>query len=95
MADKKIESPVSAHIDRLRNHGEENNAVRDSAIEEAQVANIDEHNMTVRQALRSYPWAVFWCLSISMSIIMEEYDTNLISSFTGIPPFRNSSVYSM
>ncbi|BAE64622.1 unnamed protein product [Aspergillus oryzae RIB40] len=88
MADKKIESPVSAHIDHLRNHGEENNAVWDSAIEEAQAANINEHNMTVRQALRSYPWAVVWSLTISMSIIMEGYDTNLIGSFYGYPAFQ-------
>ncbi|KJK60842.1 MFS transporter sugar porter SP family protein [Aspergillus parasiticus SU-1] len=85
MADKKLESSVSAHLDRLRNHGEENNAVRDSAIEEAQAANVNEHNMTVRKALRSYPLAVFWSLAISMSIIVEGYDTNLIGSFYGIP----------
>lgn len=88
MADKKIESPVSAHIDHLRNHGEENNAVWDSVIEGAQAANINEHNMTVRQALRSYPLAVVWSLTISMSIIMEGYDTNLIGSFYGYPAFQ-------
>ncbi|KAB8213542.1 hypothetical protein BDV33DRAFT_229376 [Aspergillus novoparasiticus] len=88
MTDKKTELPVSTHIDHLINHGVENNAVWDSAIEEAQAANINEHNMTVRQALRSHPWAVFWSLTISMSIIMEGYDTNLIGSFYGDPAFQ-------
>ncbi|KAE8327277.1 general substrate transporter [Aspergillus sergii] len=88
MTDKKAELPVSAHTDHLRNHGEENNAVRDSAIEEAQAANINEHNMTVRRALRSYPLAVFWSLTIFMSIIMEGYGTNLIGSFYGYPTFQ-------
>jgi hypothetical protein len=38
---------------------------------DAQLANINEHATTVRQALRAYPWAVFWTLVVLMSIIME------------------------
>lgn len=44
--------------------------------------------MTVRQALRAYPWAVAWSLTISMSIIMEGYDTNLIVNFFAYPGFK-------
>ena len=38
---------------------------------DAQLANINEHAITVRQALRAYPWAVFWTLIVLASIIME------------------------
>lgn len=55
----------------------------------AQAANIAEHELTVRQALRTYKWAVAWSLLISTSIIMEGYDTILIGNFLGYPAFRN------
>ncbi|TVY40616.1 Maltose permease [Lachnellula occidentalis] len=41
----------------------------------------DEHNMTIRQALRTHPKAVMWSLLVSTSIIMEGYDLVLINSF--------------
>ncbi|KAL6241810.1 hypothetical protein RBB50_011343 [Rhinocladiella similis] len=60
-----------------------------ASVGDAQQGNINEHKHTVRQALRAYPWAVFWSLLVSMSIIMEGYDTQLIQSFFGFPAFRN------
>jgi SP family general alpha glucoside:H+ symporter-like MFS transporter len=54
---------------------------------EAQAANAHEHSLTVREALRAYPWAVFWSFAISMSIIMEGYDTILIGSLFAYPTF--------
>ena len=39
--------------------------------EEAQAANIDEHDTSVRAALKGYKWGVFWSLIVSMSVIME------------------------
>ena len=47
----------------------------------AKQAALDEHNMTVREALRTYPKAVMWSLLVSTSIIMEGYDLVLINSF--------------
>ncbi|KAJ9636949.1 hypothetical protein H2204_005096 [Knufia peltigerae] len=60
-----------------------------ASVGDAQQGNINEHKHTVRQALRAYPWAVLWSLLVSMSIIMEGYDTQLIQSFFGFPAFRN------
>ncbi|KAH7377394.1 MFS transporter [Pyrenochaeta sp. MPI-SDFR-AT-0127] len=54
----------------------------------AAAASHREHEMTVREALRSYPWAVLWSLIVSMSIIMEGYDTILIASFYAYPEFQ-------
>ncbi|KAE8151579.1 general substrate transporter [Aspergillus avenaceus] len=90
--DKKSELSDVAHIEHSHSHNDieavKNNAAWETTIQEAQAANINEHKMTVRQALRSYPWAVIWSLTISMSIIMEGYDTNLIGSFYGYPAFQ-------
>ncbi|KAF5859969.1 hypothetical protein ETB97_002166 [Aspergillus alliaceus] len=87
MTGRKTNIAASAHIEDQ--HGEpETQDAWETTLEEAQAANINEHNMTARQALRSYPWAVVWSLTVSMSIIMEGYDTNLIGSFYGYPAFQ-------
>ena len=61
--------------------------VWEASLDEAQAANHHEHSLTVRQALRAYPWAVAWSLIISMSIIMEGYDTILIGSLYAYPTY--------
>lgn len=58
-----------------------------AALSEAQAANVHEHSLTVRQAIKAYPWAVFWSLTVSMSIIMEGYDTILIGSLYAYPTY--------
>jgi MFS transporter, SP family, general alpha glucoside:H+ symporter len=58
-----------------------------ASVADAHRANIGEHETTVRKALRAYPFAALWSLTISMSIIMEGYDTNLIGNFYGYPAF--------
>lgn len=58
-----------------------------ASLEEAQAANAHEHSLTVRQALKAYPWAVFWSLCVSMSVIMEGYDTILIGSLYAYPTY--------
>lgn len=59
----------------------------EATLDEARAANAHEHSLTVRQALKSYPWAVAWSLIISLSIIMEGYDTNLINSLFAYPSY--------
>jgi SP family general alpha glucoside:H+ symporter-like MFS transporter len=58
-----------------------------ASVADAHLANINEHEITVRKALRAYPYAALWSLVVSMSIIMEGYDTNLIGNFYGYPAF--------
>ena len=41
----------------------------------------DEHELTVMDALRTYPQAVGWALVSATCVIMEGYDTNLLSNF--------------
>ncbi|KAH7007688.1 putative transporter [Ilyonectria destructans] len=59
----------------------------EATTEDAKAANAHEHSLTVRQALKAYPWAVFWSLIVSMSIIMEGYDTILIGSLYAYPSY--------
>jgi SP family general alpha glucoside:H+ symporter-like MFS transporter len=58
-----------------------------ATLAEAQAANAHEHSFTVREALKAYPWAVFWSFAVSMSIIMEGYDTALVGSLYAYPTF--------
>lgn len=51
---------------------------------DARAANEDEHNLGIREALKQYRWAVMWSLVVSMSIIMEGYDTNLIGNVSAL-----------
>lgn len=61
--------------------------VWEASLDEAQAASVHEHSLSVRQALREYPWAVAWSLAVSMSIIMEGYDTILIGSLYAYPTY--------
>jgi len=53
----------------------------------AEQAAADEHQLSVRDALRRYPKAVLWSVLVSTAIIMEGYDIVLIGSFFGLPSF--------
>lgn len=74
-------SGVSEHISDPASEWKTNN-------EDARAANAREHDQTVTQALRHHWKAVMWSLIVSMSIIMEGYDTSLISNFFAFPAFK-------
>ncbi|OIW22541.1 maltose permease MAL31 [Coniochaeta ligniaria NRRL 30616] len=46
-----------------------------------------EHSLSLWQAIQSCPMAIFWCLMVSMCVIMEGYDTILIGNFYAYPQF--------
>lgn len=56
--------------------------------EDANLATEDEHNTTFLQAVRRYPKAAFWSGVVSLCIIMDGYDTALISTLFGFPAFQ-------
>jgi SP family general alpha glucoside:H+ symporter-like MFS transporter len=56
--------------------------------EEAQNATDIEHSLTVRQALKIYPKALFWSVGVSTAIIMLGYDTALLSTLFAYPSFQ-------
>ncbi|EMR72447.1 putative mfs sugar transporter protein [Eutypa lata UCREL1] len=59
-----------------------------SAIHEAKLATDEEHAQTLWQALSENRKGVFWSIMISMSIIMEGYDTILMGNFMAYPEFQ-------
>ncbi|OQU98655.1 hypothetical protein CLAIMM_04407 [Cladophialophora immunda] len=54
----------------------------------AQGAADAEHAMPVREALRVYSKAIMWSFVISLAIIMESYDIQIITSFFAFPAFQ-------
>ncbi|KAF5975609.1 alpha-glucoside transport [Fusarium coicis] len=97
-----MEKTISAHsvehnegLARHDTHDEKKNSnvmlghagTWEATLDEAQAANSHEHALTVRQALKSYPWAVAWSLVVSLSIILEGYDTILIGSLYAYPTY--------
>lgn len=58
------------------------------AIEDAKNASDAEHSQTFFQAVKANRKAVFWSALISMSIVMEGYDTILMGNFFGYPAFQ-------
>ncbi|CAK7213505.1 hypothetical protein SCUCBS95973_001816 [Sporothrix curviconia] len=55
---------------------------------EASHAATVERSMSIREALRLYPKAIFWSCAITLVIIMDGYDTALIGAFFGYPAFQ-------
>lgn len=41
----------------------------------------EEKSMSVREAMRKHRKAILWSLTISLCVIMEGYDTNLLGQF--------------
>jgi SP family general alpha glucoside:H+ symporter-like MFS transporter len=77
MADEKRE-PVAHVEDSLLKH----------QLQDAQDASVAEHGETSWQSIKNNRKAIFWSALISMSIVMEGYDTILIGNFFGYPAFQ-------
>lgn len=89
--------PLLSYLSRLRNmadielgtqatlHLQDKLGV--TSVLEAKKASDAEHEETAWVALKKNRKAVFWSVVVSMSVIMEGYDTILISNFIGYPRF--------
>ncbi|KAL6863258.1 hypothetical protein ACO1O0_003503 [Amphichorda felina] len=58
--------------------------------EDANLATKDEHSTTFLQSVRRYPKAVAWSAVVTLSIIMDGYDTALMGSLFGFPAFQKT-----
>ncbi|KAK0120541.1 hypothetical protein ONS96_010746 [Cadophora gregata f. sp. sojae] len=56
-------------------------------VENAAVGSDLEHELAPWAAIKAYPMAVFWCLMVSMCVVMEGYDLILIGNFYAYPAF--------
>ncbi len=77
------EKPDVVHTEAINQ-----DALRKGNVEDARQATATEHSLTLVQAFKAYPKAVFWSMLVSTAIIMEGYDTILIGSFYGYPTFQ-------
>lgn len=71
-----VEKVATAHVEEKLGHG---------AAEEAKNASDNEHKATFRETFKKYRAAVFWSCVISMTIVMEGYDTILMYNFWPYP----------
>lgn len=107
MADTGKPAPEDLHVEttdeglsHLHNAGLHDKALANAALE----ATVQEHNIGVFQAFKTYKRAAFWSIRMSLlaprkrvalirpvistTVIMEGYDVTLLSSFYGYPSFR-------
>ncbi|KAK5172276.1 uncharacterized protein LTR77_003914 [Saxophila tyrrhenica] len=56
-------------------------------LDDAQRATQAEHETTLKQALRENYMAIIWSAIVSLTIVMEGYDLNLMQNFFGYPSF--------
>lgn len=79
MAEITFEKSAAAHLEDTLGQG---------AIVEAKHASDEEHAQTLFQAISANRKAVMWSMVISLSIVMEGYDTILMGNFFGYPEFQ-------
>ena len=72
MADDK--QMAAAHCEQINSREAPALALTTSRAKKGATA---EHNMSVWDAIKAHPMAVFWSLAVSCTIIMEGYDTIL------------------
>lgn len=68
------------------NMSAEKNAIK--LLQQSNVATEVEHSLTTREALKVYKKAVFWSVIVSMGIIMDSYDSQLMGNFYALPEFQ-------
>jgi SP family general alpha glucoside:H+ symporter-like MFS transporter len=85
LEEKTATSPATYHLENAEIN---NDKLQGETLNEyAKGGTITEHDMTPLEAIKNYPWAVFWCLMVSMTVVMEGYDTILIGNFFAYPAF--------
>ena len=74
-----IEKIAGHHVEEMLGQG---------ALIDAKHASDEEHAQTLWQAIKANKKAVAWSVLVSMSVVMEGYDTILIGNFFGYPEFQ-------
>lgn len=88
-SDKHRNEPIVAHLESSAiDHMAQSNPKYANLAEDAQMATIKEHEMSLWQGLKLYPKAVAWSIVLSTAIVMEGYDVVLMGSFYAHPAFK-------
>ncbi|KAH7355320.1 hypothetical protein BKA65DRAFT_524896 [Rhexocercosporidium sp. MPI-PUGE-AT-0058] len=81
MADIDDKPDSANHVEAV------NETFSKALIANAAVGSDLEHELAPWAAIKTYPMTVFWCLMVSMCVVMEEYDLILIGNFYAYPAF--------
>ncbi|EXK80020.1 hypothetical protein FOQG_15442 [Fusarium oxysporum f. sp. raphani 54005] len=84
---KEIINPSVSHAESCDVEASVAKTVGHDTTDQARLGAQAEHDLPPLEAVRKYPWTVVWCLVVSMCVIMEGYDTNLLSNFYAYPAF--------
>lgn len=84
---KEMPPTVTAHTENVGVETAVLQSVGADTTAHAKQAARTEHELTAREAIRKYPRAIMWCLVVSMCVVMEGYDLNLLTNFYAYPAF--------
>ncbi|KAK2592772.1 hypothetical protein QQS21_009515 [Conoideocrella luteorostrata] len=85
--EKEAEPTTVDHVDKPKEEPDTHEA-RQKLTADAQQSAALAHSLSISEAIRAYPMALFWCFTISMCIIMEGYDQILVPSLFAYPTFQ-------
>ncbi|OAA68570.1 Sugar/inositol transporter [Niveomyces insectorum RCEF 264] len=86
--DDTISSVKRAEIGAISHVDANVSLSKDEIARDALLATQDEHAMTFWQAIKRYRKACFWSGVVSLTIIMDGYDTALLGSLQAFPAFQ-------
>lgn len=73
---EKNDASHIAHVDIAGIAADDKNSINNKVIvNAAEDRNEFDHKLTIKDAVKYYKWAIIWCLTISMTVVMEGYDT--------------------
>ena len=59
-------------------------------VSSAEEAIADDHNLGLFQAIQLYPKGILWSVAMSTALVMEGYDTKLVSTLYAQPAFQRT-----
>lgn len=62
--------------------------LNDITTQAGHLANQEDHEETVRQALTRHPWAVLWCVYAIWVVVISSFDNQVGGVVISIPEFR-------
>ncbi|BFZ58823.1 hypothetical protein PYCC9005_005888 [Savitreella phatthalungensis] len=82
------ETKQDTYVEEVENGGSVEKISTGELNAAALAATETEHQMTIREAIRTWPKAVIFSIIFLMCVVMEGYDTILIPSLIGYPAFK-------
>lgn len=69
---------------------EQAKVTHDERLSSAEEATAQDHDLGLLQAIRLYPKGILWSVAMSTALVMEGYDTKLISTLYAQPAFKRT-----